>query len=275
MKAPFVVAVALVALTFAGVAHAGPTSTLYLTVAGNQSAIEIVQANSVIQTIPTAYNRLSEFPIAVSGDIRTTGDFHNPNFAGSSWGGQYTLAGTPTGTIYVLPSAVSSAYDSTSDGSHNYLVDGSGGIVYQTARDYTNPTALFSTGTSYEFGITYDAANHSLWLSSYYGSTVADYSLSGTLLSSFSTGHTSNGALAMDPADHTLWLVNNQTGDANYGYLEQYSQAGVLLSIGPYVGYAYGGEFDLAPTTPEPGTLIMFGSGILGLAGVLRRKINL
>ena len=26
--------------------------------------------------------------------------------------------------------------------------------------------------------------------------------------------------------------------------------------------------------TPEPGTLIMFGSGILGLAGVLRRKIN-
>ena len=28
-------------------------------------------------------------------------------------------------------------------------------------------------------------------------------------------------------------------------------------------------------TTPEPGTLVMFGSGIIGLAGVLRRKINL
>jgi hypothetical protein len=27
--------------------------------------------------------------------------------------------------------------------------------------------------------------------------------------------------------------------------------------------------------SPEPGTLIMFGSGILGLAGILRRKINL
>jgi hypothetical protein len=27
--------------------------------------------------------------------------------------------------------------------------------------------------------------------------------------------------------------------------------------------------------TPEPGTLLMFGSGIIGLAGVLRRKINL
>ena len=28
-------------------------------------------------------------------------------------------------------------------------------------------------------------------------------------------------------------------------------------------------------TTPEPGTLVMFGSGIIGLAGMLRRKINL
>ena len=28
-------------------------------------------------------------------------------------------------------------------------------------------------------------------------------------------------------------------------------------------------------TTPEPGTLVMFGSGIIGLAGILRRKINL
>ncbi len=27
--------------------------------------------------------------------------------------------------------------------------------------------------------------------------------------------------------------------------------------------------------TPEPGTLIMFGSGVIGLAGLLRRKINL
>ncbi len=30
-----------------------------------------------------------------------------------------------------------------------------------------------------------------------------------------------------------------------------------------------------ASATPEPGTLVMFGSGIVGLAGILRRKINL
>jgi len=201
-------------------------------------------------------------PIAVYGDVRTTG-----YLAGSN-GGQYTLGGAPTGTIYSLP--IGEAFDSTSDGSHNYLVDWGTGNVYQTARDFTNPVLLFNAGVQ-NLGITYDAANNSLWISGEYGTTyVTDYSLSGTLLSSFSTGHDYNDALALDPADHTLWLVNN-----NSGYLEQYSQTGLLLSTGPYVGATHGGEFNLAPaTTPEPGTLIMFGSGVLGLAGVLRRKIS-
>ena len=35
------------------------------------------------------------------------------------------------------------------------------------------------------------------------------------------------------------------------------------------------GYFDLSVTTPEPGTLIIFGSGMVGLAGVLRRKMML
>ena len=33
--------------------------------------------------------------------------------------------------------------------------------------------------------------------------------------------------------------------------------------------------FDFGNAAPEPGTAVMFGSGIIGLAGVLRRKINL
>jgi hypothetical protein len=102
---------------------------------------------------------------------------------------------------------------------------------------------------------------------------VTDYAMNGTVITSFDTGHYENGALAMDPATHTLWLVD----DENTFKLEQYSTAGVLLSTGPYVGYTVGGEFDMggASPTPEPGSLVMLGSGILGLAGFLRRRINL
>ena len=263
MKAPFLSAVALVAVIFAGVAQAGagPISTLYLT---NGYGIVVVQGNT-ISSFPAAYGSPYELPIAVYGDVRTSGDQVNAQI-----GGQYTLGGTPTGTSYTLPSVIGSALDSTSDGTHNYLVDYGTGAVYQTARDFTNPVLLFAVSWK-NVGITYDAANNSLWISGWRFSTiVADYSLGGTLLSSFSSGHSQNGALALDPADHTLWLVNGPTGN-----LEQYSTAGALLSTGPNVGFLQGGEFDLAPTTPEPGTLIMLGSGIVGLAGVLRRKINL
>src|ERR1035438_6875480 len=257
MKAPALLLIPLVAVALTAAAQTGPKSPLYLTNVNSGPKIVVVQGNSVINTFPEAYGSPTEGPIAVWGDVRTAG------YVPGAQGGQYTLGGTPTGTFYAMPSTVRPGFDSTSDGSHNYLVDWDFGTVYQTARDYTNPTALFGTGRGYELGITYDASNQSLWIANWLNNTVSDYSLRGGLLSSFSTGHIYNDALALDPADDTLWLVNGGTGN-----LEQYSTAGALLSVGPYIGTALGGEFNLAPTTPEPGTLIMFGSGILGLAGV-------
>ena len=50
--------------------------------------------------------------------------------------------------MFVPATSVRGGYDSTSDGSHNYLVDSTTGTVYQTARDFTNPMALFTASGS-------------------------------------------------------------------------------------------------------------------------------
>ena len=270
MKASIVSLVCLVALAFTGVALAGPgpSSSLYLTYTFDLNgghSIVVVNGNT-LTSFAEAYGAPDEVPIAVWGDVRTAGNSH------TTIGGQYSLAGTPTGTTYVSLAIASTAYDSTTDGSHNYVVDYTYGGVYQTGRDFSNPVALFTSTGLYNLGIAYDPVNNSLWISGWGNTTVTDYSMSGTVISSFDTGHYNNAALAMDPADHTLWLVDDSGSDN----LQQYSTAGVLLSTGPYVGYTLGGEFNMGATpTPEPGTLVMFGSGVLGLAGVLRRRINL
>jgi PEP-CTERM motif len=271
MKAPFVTLVALVAVAFTGVARAssGPTFTIYLTYSevGNDSNIVSVLGNTITM-FPEAYGSPNEIPIAVSGDIRTTGFYStSPNL-----GGQYTLAGVPTGQTYTLPPPVIDAYDSTTDSHHNYLVDYTTGTVYQTDRDFTNPVPLFNVGPG-NLGITYEVKNNSLWISGWYANTfVTDYSLSGGFISSFSTGHYYNGALAIDPTDQNLWLVD----DANTYALQEYSTAGQWMGSGPAVGYTLGGEENIGYfPSPEPGTLMMFGSGIVGLAGLVRRKIKL
>jgi hypothetical protein len=40
-------------------------------------------------------------------------------------------------------------------------------------------------------------------------------------------------------------------------------------------GYGLVTGFSFGSTTPEPSSIALFGSGILGLAGVLRRKLML
>ena len=53
------------------------------------------------------------------------------------------------------------------------------------------------------------------------------------------------------------------------GFAEPINTTGDLNSyFGP--NFEYG-----STTTPEPGTMIMFGTGVIGLAGVIRRKLSL
>jgi hypothetical protein len=46
-----------------------------------------------------------------------------------------------------------------------------------------------------------------------------------------------------------------------------------ITSAGPFSGPAQIASGDIGLVVPEPGTLALFGTGLVGLAGLLRRKL--
>jgi len=244
-------------------------SPYYLT-GGNVSKVFVIQNGSVVSTIPTVTVSTSgayEYPIAVYASTFRTSN----SVPGSGNGYEYTLSGTPTGASYSLTSPIGSAWDSTTDGSHNYLVDFSGGTVYQTGLDFSNPVALFGgLGPSAYLGITYDPTNNSLWVSGWSTNQVIDFSMSGTQLSSFAAAPTSGllTSLALEPTTGTLWM-----GTQNTGVLYQYSKSGVLLQTITVPALLnldiLGGEFSFT-AIPEPAPLALLSVGVLTLLGFRR-----
>ena len=170
-------------------------------------------------------------------------------FGGSATGGQYTLSGIPTGTTWTgTPPPAGEAYnyffDGTSDGTHNYTVEYRNSNspnqvdlkanVIATDLNWQNPVVLFSIEGVYlpqkaYAGVTYDPINNSLWFSGVGAlDVIAQYSLTGTLLSSFSTGIALPAALRWPsiPPTATLWFNNCCS------LLYQYSTSGVRLQSG-------------------------------------------
>ena len=78
----------------------------------------------------------------------------------------------------------------------------------------------------------------------------------------------------------TYWLTLQNAVESNFGdplYWDQNSGPSQAqdsaLGVIPSESFTLNGT-PLGGTTPEPSSIMLFGSGVLGLAGVLRRKLN-
>jgi hypothetical protein len=241
----------------------GPVSAYYLT-AGDQS-----QMHRLIGTSVTSWTDGAsiEYPVAVLGTVRTAGR------NSSEFGFEYSLAGTATGGgPYSYSSLVGDAYDSTTDGTFNYLVGFGNQAVYRTNLDYTGATQLFGGLGELFLGITYDRTNNSLWISSWSGTVVRNYSLGGTLLGSFNVPNVNNGALALDPATDTLWIADR----TQQGRYREFTKSGTLLQniLIPALQSqnVLGGEFAFV-AVPEPTTIALISTaGVVMAAGAWRLR---
>ena len=268
------VAVALVAGgARADAIFTGPTSPYYLDNYAN-GTIYVVQGTSVTNSfaVTGSDTPYSEGRLSVTTTINTTGF---GSFFGLGPDGQYTLGGAPTDASYMAQATPGNGfeqtYDGTSDGTSNYTVQyvtDSTTSVVQTDLNWQNPVALFAVTAGF-VGIAYDPLNNSLWLGGWAFPLMADYSLSGGLLSSFTTDSQVT-ALGFDAADGTLWYSSGQTST-----LEQWSTDGVLLQSGspdglPGVAFLSGDFGPLA--VAEPTSLALLGGGLFGMNAVRRRR---
>jgi PEP-CTERM motif len=84
-------------------------------------------------------------------------------------------------------------------------------------------------------------------------------------------------ALNLDPTGTAFWTADLATGNV---WEVRISDGAILQQWnsgfgGQTAGLAVFGEAGQGGSTPEPDTLVLFGSAVIGMAGVLRRKINL
>jgi len=129
----------------------------------------------------------------------------------------------------------------------------------ETAPSFNGGTVLFSGSGTF---------SNAFWGVSSYGYDIYTSTLRG--LSGVSLGA---GTYYLELYNVSTSQVNNVFWDENNGSSLAFFSA--INDIGSEAFNIYGTTGSPTHATPEPGTIVMFGTGILGLAGAVRRRFCL
>ena len=207
--------------------------------------LNIVKLAVALAAVVFGANYVSAATTAICPGVDATNNFsHAPDSTGTGCNVVITIAangGISTAVVDVAPY----------DGSEDTLV----GVINNSS---TPVTTLNITGSDI-FGFD--------------GDGICTFSFSGTFSNSFCSASQLNGT---DPQDYqgptsTFSITNANSGSVNfaggiagggghsYFSLEEPPTANLVVTTG---------------STPEPGTIVMFGTGLIGLAGAIRRKFR-
>jgi hypothetical protein len=252
------------------------TTTLYANNAGGSPYIYQIDATTgaVLNTYSGLAGSNGRGVIDVGNTLYYTdagnGNVYNYNLITHANGIAFNVAGA-TGNASI-----------TYDGTDFWIGNYSGG---NTASLYTPTGTLIRTitlgdCTSYCDGLTYFVSGGKGYLLSnefdggYGGANSYDvYDLNGNLITHSLFVSTSSGSTGVAWDGSHFW-----TSNVFDGTITEWSMSGTQMGTETLTGWTLsplveGMSFNFSQTlTPEPGTLVMLGTGVLGLAGFARRK---
>jgi hypothetical protein len=197
---------------------------------------------------------------AQATNVLTFGGFQQPyetilNYYNGGFGGSGSGPGPNYGVVFgpdalALPNGPSSNVSNEPQGSTASMIFLSG------PGDVMDVAAGFTTGFSF------------FYAAPFYTGTVQVYSgLDGTGTQLASLFLNTNGSFC-GTLTYSCWTPIGVSFSGT-------AQSAIFSGTANYIAFSNVTLGSPNPGTPEPGKLVMFGSGVLGLAGVIRRKLSL